>query len=418
MGRGQARGLKEQPVSIREREWKDAEGNVQTAWAIDVKMKVPGRGVVRVRQASPINTKRGAEQYEQRVRAALLHGTFQKEEIKPKTTFSQFLGRYLTYCANNNKFSTYETKKTLITNHLAPFFANTPLDSIGPAEIEAFKAEMKGKLSRANLRKDKPTKQAIQRRYGTAPKTVSAKTINNVLTVLSKMLSVAEEQGVIYQARRVRRFKVEKPPFDFLTFDEAERLVEACEAEWRPALLLALKAGLRLGEIRALQWSDVDLVRGVLIVRRNFWKDHLNETPKGGRNRTVDLPASLLAALKAHRHLKPTWVFSDAEGNPFSQKQLDRPLAKAIKASGIARDAGRIGWHDLRHTYGSHLAMRAVPLVTIQALLGHASIEQTMRYAHLSPEVKRDAVMVLDYPASAQVGAQAGHMNSGTAVTT
>lgn len=59
-----------------------------------------------------------------------------------------------------------------------------------------------------------------------------------------------------------------------------------------------------------------------------------------------------------------------------------------------------------------------VPLVTIQALLGHASVEQTMRYAHLSPEVKREAVKVLDYPAGAPVGAHTGHMNSNNAATT
>lgn len=59
--------------------------------------------------------------------------------------------------------------------------------------------------------------------------------------------------------------------------------------------------------------------------------------------------------------------------------------------------------------------MRGVPLRTIQELLGHASIEQTMRYAHLSPEVKRDAVKVLDLPAPimAPVGAHEGHMDSG-----
>jgi site-specific recombinase XerD len=86
-----------------------------------------------------------------------------------------------------------------------------------------------------------------------------------------------------------------------------------------------------------------------------------------------------------------------------------------VRAAGIPRDAGVIGWHDLRHTYGSHLAMRGVPLRTIQELLGHASIEQTMRYAHLSPEVKRDAVKVLDDPApfAAPVGAHEGHMGFG-----
>jgi integrase len=59
---------------------------------------------------------------------------------------------------------------------------------------------------------------------------------------------------------------------------------------------------------------------------------------------------------------------------------------------------GRIGWHDPRHTYGSHLAMRGVPLKVIQELMGHATIDMTMRYAHLSPDTRREAVGVLDLP--------------------
>src|SRR4051794_10883548 len=62
---------------------------------------------------------------------------------------------------------------------------------------------------------------------------------------------------------------------------------------------------------------------------------------------------------------------------------------------------GRIGWHDLRHTYGGHLAMQGVPLKVIQELMGHATIDMTMRYAHLSPDARREAVGVLDRPAPA-----------------
>ena len=64
----------------------------------------------------------------------------------------------------------------------------------------------------------------------------------------------------------------------------------------------------------------------------------------------------------------------------------------------ICRKAGlrKIGWHVLRHTFASHLAMRGVPLRGIQELLGHASITMTMKYAHLSPDARRDYVQLLD----------------------
>ena len=68
------------------------------------------------------------------------------------------------------------------------------------------------------------------------------------------------------------------------------------------------------------------------------------------------------------------------------------PLWRASKRA----DLRRVGWHVLRHTFASHLVMRGVALKAVQELLGHASIEMTMRYAHLSPDVRRDAVQVLD----------------------
>jgi site-specific recombinase XerD len=68
------------------------------------------------------------------------------------------------------------------------------------------------------------------------------------------------------------------------------------------------------------------------------------------------------------------------------------PLWRACKRAGLRR----VGWHVLRHTFASHLMMRGVALMAIQELLGHKDIKMTMRYAHLAPDVTRDAVLLLD----------------------
>jgi site-specific recombinase XerD len=71
------------------------------------------------------------------------------------------------------------------------------------------------------------------------------------------------------------------------------------------------------------------------------------------------------------------------------------PIWRAYKKAGL-RPAR---WHVLRHTFASHLVMRGAAMKAVQELLGHATIEMTIRYAHLSPEARRDAVSVLDLPA-------------------
>ncbi|WP_426746801.1 tyrosine-type recombinase/integrase [Myxococcus faecalis] len=89
---------------------------------------------------------------------------------------------------------------------------------------------------------------------------------------------------------------------------------------------------------------------------------------------------------------------------------MDHLLITTLKRAGVTRDKSTIGWHDLRHTYGSYLAMRGVPLKVIQELMGHATLDMTMRYAHLSPQVKQDAVQFLDGPllARGNTGAMTG----------
>jgi integrase len=165
----------------------------------------------------------------------------------------------------------------------------------------------------------------------------------------------------------------------------------------------ALKTGLRLGELLALKWEDIDLVTGKIVVRRNLWRDK-EASPKGGRSREVPLSDDAIATLKAHRAvtmLKSSYVFCDSGGNRLSHKMVSNLVPRICKKAGLAK---RLTMHDLRHTFASHLVMRGVTLKAVQELLGHASIDMTLRYAHLSPDVKRDAVKLLDITPAASDG--------------
>jgi integrase len=220
---------------------------------------------------------------------------------------------------------------------------------------------------------------------------LSPKTINNCLTVLRRMLVIAYKRGLIDKVPEVEWLKAPKPEFDFFTFEEAERLLAAAEGEWRTMILVGLRTGMRQGELLALRWEDVDLVAGRITVRQNaVWG--LVGTPKSGKGREIALGEEVLAALKAHRHLRGPLVFCAMDGAMLTSGEMKWPLWRSCKRAGLRR----IGWHVLRHTFASHLVMRGAPLRAIQELLGHATIMMTMRYAHLSPEIARDAVRLLD----------------------
>ncbi|WP_228530701.1 MULTISPECIES: site-specific integrase [Myxococcaceae] len=140
-----------------------------------------------------------------------------------------------------------------------------------------------------------------------------------------------------------------------------------------------------------MRWEDVDLVAGRLVVRRTVWRGHFG-SPKGGRSREVPLNARALDALQAHPHLRGPFVFCDAARTYLKNDTVRSALLRACRRAGLRE----VGWHTLRHTFASHLVMRGAVLKSVQELLGHASLEMTMRYAHLSPDVRRDAVGLLD----------------------
>ena len=186
---------------------------------------------------------------------------------------------------------------------------------------------------------------------------------------------------------KVAWLKAPEPEFDFLDFEESKRLLEAAKAEpeWHAMIMTAVRTGLRIGELRALRWEDVDLVAGRLTVRRSAFKNQ-------GRKRTVELGLEVLQALKKHRHLRGELVFCTSDGRMLTENECKHPMRRACRRAGLRV----IGWHALRHTFASHLVMRGAPLKAVQELLGHADIRMTMRYSHLSPDVKRDAVALLD----------------------
>lgn len=335
-------------------------------WVVDFIYRFPDGRKERVRRTSPVQTKRGAEAYERLLREEMLDPPQPREEVP---TFNRFADEFLaTYVKSNNKKSTEADKTSVLKVHLRPTFGKLWLDEIDLRRIERFKAKLVEKVA-------KP------------------KTANNILAVLNKLLSYAVEVGVLESKPRIRLFRVPPTKFDFLDFEEWERLVAVLDLEplWGPAILAAGEGGFRLGEILGMWCEDMDHVAGVITVRRALWRDHLG-SPKGHRERKVPMTRRLAARLKEQRHLKGKFMWSDDEGEPLTKKMAQRALERCCRRAGLRR----IGWHKLRHTFCSHLAMRGAAPKAIQELAGHRDITTTMKYMHLASSALHEAIGLLE----------------------
>jgi integrase len=253
-----------------------------------------------------------------------------------------------------------------------------------------------------------------------------------------------------------RRDRTAEDSREWWTPDEEAKAMALLFGPWRERDLQAavtlttqILLGLRFSEVRALEKKDLDLqVPGIWIRRSQARK--VVSTPKNKRARFHVIPrvladelqkfmlrtedqllfpdprggvlankvlnrwyrdlaqeagvrhitshgarhtaGSIVGRLKEHRHLRGELVFCRNDGRMLSKAECKRPLWRACKRAGLRR----IGWHVLRHTFASHLVMRGASLRVVQELLGHASIEMTMRYAHITVDAKRAAVELLD----------------------
>lgn len=176
----------------------------------------------------------------------------------------------------------------------------------------------------------------------------------------------------------LRRPNAEIRPREHLTEREVEKLIEAAKRNrWgqRDAtmILVAFRHGLRASELCGLQWSDIEFETGSLHLRR----------AKGGTTATHPLLGDELRALRAlKRGAKSPFVFVSERGAPFSTAGF----AKLVKRAGVeAKLPFAIHPHMLRHACGFALANRGTDTRTLQAYLGHRSIQSTVRYTELAP---------------------------------
>lgn len=349
--------------------------NVFDGWQAHIRVRLPDGRFIEEKKKIPLSGggKTAAERWARdREVQIVAQGGLEKQVRKEVPTLAEFAPRYIEEGARakRQKPSTIVQKQRVIDYYLIPRFGSTPLDRIDDARVAKFQAEL------ASLR---------------------AKTVNNILCVLSTLIKAALKWKVIDSIPcTIEPLKVQETEIEFYEPEVYEHLVAvARRIDPRIELLVLLggDAGLRCGEIIALEQGDVDYERGFIHIQRSEWEGHVTP-PKNGRSRRVDLTRRLAAALKSNRHLRGDRVLWRDDGFPkVTQVLLAKWMRRVQRHAGVEVTGGL---HILRHTFCSRLAMAGAPALAIKEQAGHASIMTTQRYMHLSPKAKRRAVELLD----------------------
>jgi integrase len=223
---------------------------------------------------------------------------------------------------------------------------------------------------------------------------VKPATVNRELGVLKNMFTKAEQWGLIPDStlKTVHKLKMSQANnrrIRFMSIAESRLLVKSCNRGLRELVVFALNTGCRRSEIFSLTWEHVDLKHGFVRI----------DASKNGESRDVPINAALAEMLKGIvRHIGSPYVFINPDTGTRYQ-DVKRSFATARRKAAIMD----FHFHDLRHTFASHLVMNGVDLTTVSRLLGHKSLTMTLRYAHLAPDHLKRAVDVLtwaDHPAA------------------
>lgn len=317
----------------------------------------------------------------------------------------EFLNTWLwKYEQNNVRPTTFSSYELHIRKHIIPALGNTKLQNLNPDQIQDF----------INTLQEKG---------------LSPKTIRNIHNTLLLAMNQALANNILTRnvCQNVSLPRREKPEIRVLSQLEQNTLLRAIEGEKSEmAVVLDLSTGLRLGELLALTWDDIDLENGVIRITKSLYRIQTKQQSyEEGQERTklviqpvktqngvrsVPIPANVLIKLIQHKtkqlndkneyenkafgdYNPINYVFCSSVGTPIEPRSLIRSFHRMVKNAGI----NKANIHSLRHTYATRLLEAGVAPKIVQELLGHSSITITLdTYTHVLPETKTEAIAKLD----------------------
>lgn len=218
----------------------------------------------------------------------------------------------------------------------------------------------------------------------------SRKQVNNTLSVLSSLVGYAVTNRVIAEPElRCWIKSTSAPVLPVAAVDVARLVAQASDARYRVGVLLAADVGLRIGEIRALPWLEVNELARELTVAWSYDRCGNLTEPKSWERRTLPINERTWSEMRTIDRRGPL-VFSRLDGKPIGYDATAQAIHELYDESGVTTPTKP--WHSLRHTFGTELANRGASPKTIMEMMGHKSLETTQRYLHSTRAEKRAAV--------------------------
>lgn len=282
------------------------------------------------------------------------------------------------YIRPSVKVRTYERYKLIVEQHIKDKIGGIELNDLSPLVLQSF---ITGLLQNGN---------------GKTGKGLSANSVNAVISVLKNSLRTAHLLGLTkeYAADKIKRPKLKEKPVECFTLAEQKRIEQAIftgKKDKQYGIILCLYSGLRIGELIALQWSDIDLTKGILTVSRSCHDGKggliVDEPKTTSSRRVIPLPKQLLPILKGIKKKSDSPFVVSANGKPVSVRSYQRSFELLLKKLNIPHK----GFHSLRHTFATRALECGMDVKTLSEILGHKNPTVTLnRYAHSLMEHKAE----------------------------
>ena len=291
--------------------------------------------------------------------------------------YMDWLNQWLeNYIRPSVKVRTYERYKLIIEQHLSDKIGCMELNDLSPLILQRLITSL---LQNGNKKTGKG---------------LSANSVNAVISVIQSSLKTAHllELAKEYTANKLKRPKFKEKPVECFTLAEQKQIEQAIlngKKDKLYGIILCLYSELRIGELIALQWNDIDLTKGILTISKSCHdgKDGLiiDEPKTVASRRVIPLPKQLLPFLKSIKKKSDSPFVVSANGKPVSVRSYQRSFELLLKKLKIPHK----GFHSLRHTFATRAIEYGMDVKTLSEILGHKNPTVTLnRYAHSLMEHK------------------------------